>query len=111
MQIFKQIIKTTMSVKIMTLVILLNSPLATFADDCGREDRVDVPRLRRNSFGYRQSIESITDVVISSTLKFDIPNARDKLKTVYVLSEAGPDIVKTGKYSTVKCCPRYNRCS
>ena len=110
MQIFKQIIKTTMSVKIMTLVILLNSPLATFADDCGREDRVDVPDCVEILWlppEYR--VYNRCDYIV--TLKFDIPNARDKLEKVYVLAEDGPAIVKTGKYSTVKCCPRYNRCS
>ena len=105
MQIVKKIVKTTISV-VMMLLIILSLPANSWADKCGKSDRVDVPAcvevqwLPPNYKIYNRCPRPVT-------LKFDIPSAKDKRQLVYPVADADPAVVKTGKWSTVKCCPRY----
>ena len=105
MQIVKRIVKIAMSLTLM-VAIALSLPANSLADDCGRSDRVDVPDcvevqwLPPNYKIYNRCEKPVT-------LKFDIPGKKDKRQLIDVLWHSDPVLIKTDKWSTVKCCPRY----
>ena len=64
MKTVKSIIKTTMSVIIMTPLIGLSLSKASLADECGASDRVDVPKVVCKYNGFLLNIRYTTGVRI-----------------------------------------------
>lgn len=90
----------------MVIMVSMLIALPSFADDCGKSDRVSLPYCVKKGYGNEfVSIANMCDYPVN--LKFDKPGPD---KRITFQPKESREFDMPGNATIVSCCPKYSRC-